>query len=100
MAFNKRKQQALAIFESSGWLSPPAFAVLAQFRPIRAAYSYLLRLHRWGLIERRHDSRGLLLYRLATRGRMRLAWLRNGQSVCLSGKYRAKVLKSAQPKRA
>jgi hypothetical protein len=40
------------------------------------AYSYLKRLHRWKLVERMLDRRGLLLYRLSRRGSERLAWLR------------------------
>ena len=75
LQFNERKRQGLAIFEGRGWLSPPTWAVLAHFRPVRAAYSYLLRLHRWGLLERTRDSRGLLLYRLTERGWRRLKWL-------------------------
>jgi hypothetical protein len=34
-------------------VSPPEWVVAASFYPIRAAYSYLLRLHRFGLLERR-----------------------------------------------
>jgi len=75
MQFNERKRQALAIFAQRGWLNPPAWAALAAFYPVRAAYSYLVRLHRWGLLERRQDLRGLLLYRLSERGQTRLAWL-------------------------
>jgi hypothetical protein len=49
--YNKLKKVALEIFERhGGWLSPPEWAVLAGFYPIRAAYSYLLRLHRFGLL--------------------------------------------------
>jgi len=59
-----------------GWLNPPTICTLVGFFPIRAMYSYLLRLHRWGLLERRRDSRGLLLYRLSKRGFERLEWLR------------------------
>jgi hypothetical protein len=74
--FNARKRQTLEILENRGWLSPPAWAVLAGVYPTRAAYSYLLRLHRWGLLERRRDARGLILYRLSAKGAHRLAWLR------------------------
>jgi hypothetical protein len=65
MHFNERKRQGLAIFAERGWLNPP----------VRAAYSYLIRLHRFGLLERRQDLRGLVLYRLSHRGLRRLAWL-------------------------
>ena len=74
--YNSLKHRALAAFENRGWLSPPAWAVLAGFYPVRAGYSYLKRLHRWKLVERMLDRRGLLLYRLSSRGTKRLEWLR------------------------
>jgi len=76
VGYNSLKLRALAVFEDRGWLSPPAWAVLAGFYPVRASYSYLKRLHRWKLVERSLDRRGLLLYRLSSRGAARLAWLR------------------------
>jgi len=78
--YNMLKIRALTVFENRGWLSPPAWAVLASFYPVRAAYSYLKRLHKWKLVERTLDSRGLLLYRLSERGAKRLEWLRAGES--------------------
>jgi hypothetical protein len=74
--YNLLKIRALSVFENRGWLSPPAWAVLASFYPVRAAYSYLKRLHRWKLLDRTLDRRGLLLYRLNRRGVDRLEWLR------------------------
>ena len=74
--YNVLKIRALGVFENRGWLSPPAWAVLATFYPVRAAYSYLKRLHRWKLLDRTLDRRGLLLYRLSRRGLDRLDWLR------------------------
>ncbi|MEQ1574392.1 MAG: hypothetical protein ABL993_09125 [Vicinamibacterales bacterium] len=74
--YNSLKRHALTIFEHRGWLSPPAWAVLASFYPVRAAYSYLKHLYRWKLLERTLDRRGLLLYRLSRRGAQRLEWLR------------------------
>ena len=74
--YNLLKTRALTVFENRGWLSPSAWAVLASFYPVRAAYSYLKRLHRWKLLDRTLDRRGLLLYRLNDRGADRLAWLR------------------------
>ena len=74
--YNKLKEHALQVFERhGGWLSPPAWAVLAGFYPIRAAYSYLLRLHRFGLLERAHSQRSIL-YCLSIRGKRRLEWLK------------------------
>src|SRR5262245_9118973 len=78
--YNSLKLVALATFERRGWLSPPAWAVLASFYPVRASYSYLRRLHRWRLLERMLDRRGLILYRLSPRGEERLAWLRGEAS--------------------
>ena len=74
--FNLRKKQALTIFSERGWLSPLAWAMLAGFSPIRAAYSYLGRLWRWGLLHRRQTPGGLIRYRLSQKGVNRLAWLR------------------------
>ena len=73
--FNLLKRRALEIFEVYGPLNPPAWAVLAKFFPVRASYSYLLHLHRFGLLNRDHDSSGLLIYSLSERGRERLRWL-------------------------
>jgi len=75
-SYNSLKLRALTVFEDRGWLSPPAWALLARFYPVRAAYSYLKHLWRWKLLDRALDRRGLLLYRLNTRGAERLAWLR------------------------
>lgn len=75
-SYNSLKFRALMIFADRGWLSPPAWAVLARFYPVRAAYTYLKHLWRWKLLDRSLDRRGLLLYRLSTRGADRLAWLR------------------------
>jgi hypothetical protein len=40
------------------------------------AYSLLKRYWRWGLLRRRTDREGRLLYCLSERGRQRLRWLR------------------------
>jgi len=88
--FNVLKHRTLAIFNRCGWLNPAAWAVLAGFHPARAAYSYLLHLHRSGLLLRRHNSRGLLLYGLSAQGSRRLLWLQEiqreeGIPACESG---------------
>jgi hypothetical protein len=75
-SYNSLKLHALSTFENRGWISPPAWAILAGFYPIRAAYSYLKHLWRWKLLDRDLDRRRLLLYRLSARGAERLAWLR------------------------
>ena len=74
--YNSLKLMTLAAFERRGWLNPPTVSQLTGYRPVRAVYSYLLKLHRWGLLLRQRDDRGLLLYRLSDRGRDRLAWLK------------------------
>jgi len=74
--YNNLKQHALEVFERhGGWIGPPEWAVLAGFYPIRSAYSYLLRLHRFGLLERHQTARGIG-YRLSGRGFSRLRWLK------------------------
>ena len=75
-AYNRMKLRALTTLEDRGWLSPPAWAVLAGYYPIRTAYTYLKRLWNWKLLERQLDRRGLLLYRISERGQARLEWLR------------------------
>ncbi len=77
LKYNLLKLRALGVFEDRGWLSPRAWAVLVNFHPTRAAYSYLKRLHAWRLLDRTVDRRGLLLYRLSGRGAERLRWLRH-----------------------
>lgn len=42
-------------------------------------YSYLLRLGRQGLLERKQAARGSLAYRLTERGRARLEYLRRAR---------------------
>ena len=76
LRYNVLKKRALEVFEChGGWLRPPEWAVRARFYPIRAAYSYLLRLHRFGLLERQGSLRGAVAYRLSERGNRRLKWL-------------------------
>lgn len=74
--YNSLKIRALDAFENRGWLSPPAWAVLVDFRPVRASYTYLRRLYLWKLLDRAQDPDGLILYRLSARGTQRLFWLR------------------------
>ena len=73
--YNRLKRHALEIFEHDNWLTPPRWAVLAGFRPTRSAYTYLLRLHRFGLLDR-SSARGVIAYHLSSRGKARLAWLK------------------------
>ncbi len=82
--FNQLKKVALQVFETRGeWLWPPDWAILARFWPPRASYTYLGRLHRWGLLRRRGPTvrqRGsrrqrYVEYAISQKGRDRLAWL-------------------------
>jgi len=75
--FDALKKRALQVFaREGGWLDPPAWASRAGFYPVRAAYSYLLRLHRQGLLSRRRDARARIIYRITPRGRRRWEWLK------------------------
>ena len=73
---NSLKIRALEAFENRGWLNPPLWAALVGFYSMRASYSYLLRLHRFGLLQRGRTAQGLLFYRISERGTARLMWLR------------------------
>ena len=74
--YNQLKKRALEVFaRHGGWLTPPQWAVLAGFYPIRSAYSYLLRLHRFGLLERRCLEQPVQ-YQISHRGTARMEWLR------------------------
>ena len=74
--FNLLKIRTLESFETFGPMDPPTLAARIGFYPARSAYSYLLRLYRFGLLRRRHDDRGFVLYAISLKGRERLAWLR------------------------
>jgi DNA-binding PadR family transcriptional regulator len=71
------KREVLSIFNQAGvFLTPDE--VQRQLRPQpdrRSFYSYLLRLARQGLLERRSAGRGSLAYRISDRGRKRLQYL-------------------------
>jgi hypothetical protein len=56
-----------------GWLTPREIAQRVRFSRIRSAWSYLLRLYRWGLLRRR--SAPYIEYSLTRKGFRRLAWL-------------------------
>lgn len=75
------KAEVLSIFDRAGaFLTPDQLR--AQLRPLsdrRSVYSYLLRLSRQGLLERKQAGRGRLAYRLTDRGRQRLEYLRRAR---------------------
>jgi len=73
-SFNDLKRETLALFEASPeGLQPQAYARQIGKVPARAAYSYLKRAWRYGLLLRRERP---VCYRISQRGRERLAWLR------------------------
>jgi hypothetical protein len=77
---NSLKRRALDVFVLYGKLNPAAWALVARMRPARAAYTYLLRLHRYGLLNRARDPKGHLIYSISERGRERLQWLQSQQN--------------------
>lgn len=81
MERNRRKLQTLEIFTRWPELRPGDYAVEARFYPIRAAWSYLRKLQRMNLLNRRRDFRGRLVYRLSKRGAAYLLWVRRGRKV-------------------
>ena len=76
------KADVLSIFERArDFLTPDQ--VLAKLQPPpdrRSLYSYLLRLTRQGLLERRQTRRGTLAYRLTERGRARLRYFQQREA--------------------
>jgi hypothetical protein len=77
--YNVRKQRVLAVLENRGWLSSQMIRSLSGFRGTAVAW-YLNRLRGFGLLHRRGDYRGrVILFRISTRGRQRLSWLRRSQ---------------------
>jgi len=71
------KREVLTIFNQANGFLPPD-EVQRQLRPPpdrRSFYSYLRRLSRQGLLERRSAGRGSLTYRISNTGRKRLLYL-------------------------
>jgi hypothetical protein len=79
LPYNARKRLILGVLEEAypGALRADGVAWKAGIYPKRAVYWRLNRLRLWGLIERRRNAQGLLLYRISERGRRRLAYLRD-----------------------
>jgi len=77
--YNKLKLQVLSLFASNGgrWLHPGEAAERLDFFPARSAWTYLKRLWRFGLLERRSSGKGTLEYRISEQGAARLRWLRS-----------------------
>jgi hypothetical protein len=76
--YNKLKRKILSAFEESAgaWVRPREIAVQTNFQPRRSAWTYLKRLRRFGLLERRFFCKGTLQYRISNAGAARLQCLR------------------------
>ncbi len=68
--YNDLKLRVLSLFASTGggWLGPSEAAERLHFLPPRSAWTYLKRLWRFGLLERRSSGRGTLKYRISEGG--------------------------------
>ena len=93
--FNELKKRALSAFEDGRWLTPPEWAELVDFHPIRASYTYLLRLCRWGLLTRARTKK--VLYSISRRGQERLAFLHQCGPRRPKGQFRGEVRKALRP---
>jgi predicted ArsR family transcriptional regulator len=75
--YNDRKRLILAFLDQARPKGVRADAVAwkSGVSPKRAIYRRLNRLWRWGLIQRRRDAQGFVVYRITARGQRRLPWL-------------------------
>jgi hypothetical protein len=80
MLFNERKKETLEYFSRRRWVRPPSWSRDRGVYPIRRGYTYLKKLHKWGLLHRGHDVRGLLVYRLSPRG---ASWLLRNRALSM-----------------
>jgi hypothetical protein len=60
-------------------LNARVLSALTGFRRVRAVYTYMDRLRRWGLVERRKPLGGPILWSISQRGRERLARLNRAE---------------------
>ena len=75
--YNKLKIRTPKVFAFAPgvWFRPTEVAERLDYYPRRAAWTYLKRLWRFGLLERSYLS-GTLKYKISERGMARLRWLR------------------------
>jgi hypothetical protein len=64
----------LQLFTEHRELKPAEYAELTGWVPSRYAWKYLLRHHRGGLLRRKRDWRGRLVYSIAPAGARYLLW--------------------------
>jgi hypothetical protein len=74
---NKLKIRTLKVFAFApgAWFRPGEVADRLDFVPRRAAWTYLKRLWRFRLLERRFGGAGTLQYRISETGLARYRWL-------------------------
>jgi hypothetical protein len=77
--YNKLKIRTLDVFAFApgAWFTPKEVAERLKFVPRRAIWTYLKRLWRFGLLERRGFGADALKYKISQRGMARLRWLRS-----------------------
>jgi len=75
--YNKLKIRTLDVFSFApgAWFTPGEVAKRLDFVPRRAVWTYLKRLWRFGLLERRSEGTGTLKYRISDAGSARFRWL-------------------------
>jgi hypothetical protein len=80
--YNKLKLRTLSAFEftKGQWLGPGEVAERIGFVPARAAWTYIKRLWKFGLLERRTSGKGTLQYRINDAGAARIRWLHSQQN--------------------
>jgi len=77
--YNRLKIRTLDVFAFApgAWFRPGEVADRLGFVPRRSSWSYLKRLWRFGLLERRSLGSGTLKYKISEKGVARLLWLRS-----------------------
>jgi hypothetical protein len=82
--YNKLKIHTLKVFAFAPgvWFRPKEVADRLDFVPRRAAWSYLKRLWRFGLLERRSFGQGILKYKISQRGLSRFGVASIGLGSC------------------
>lgn len=74
--YNEKKIAVLRALSKNGPMRPPEIAVWTRRYPVRAMYSYMRRLAKWGLVTSgRQHQRGPMVYAITEKGKQRLAWL-------------------------
>jgi hypothetical protein len=76
---NSLRIRVLGTLDRRARLNARVISALAALRPVGPVYGYMNRLRRWGLVHRRKPLGGMILYRISSRGRERLAWLNRAE---------------------